>query len=219
MFVNALYMNWHNYSFYAFPPFSLIWNMPSEDSTGPGNRCSNKPPLASPTLVSSSPLSTYGQPSDSTMFQNPPDTVSQRCTSPLEEPAAANSLQTLRRTFEQRGISSQAADIIIRSWTCGTQKQYQPYIKKWLEFCHGRESNPYDPPIATVLDFLVSLLSEKGLGYSTLNTARSAISATVLPLNDVTIGSNPIISRFMKGISKSTRLHLVARQHGTLILF
>ena len=24
MFVNALYMNWHNYSFYAFPPFSLI---------------------------------------------------------------------------------------------------------------------------------------------------------------------------------------------------
>ena len=143
-------MNWHNYSFYAFPPFSLIWNMPSEDSTGPGNRRSNSPPLASPTLVSSSPLSTYGQPSDSTMFQNPPDTVSQRCTSPLEEPAAANSLQTLRRTFEQRGISSQAADIIIRSWTCGTQKQYQPYIKKWLEFCHGRENNPYDPPIATV---------------------------------------------------------------------
>ena len=24
MFVNALYMNWHNYSFYSFPPFSLI---------------------------------------------------------------------------------------------------------------------------------------------------------------------------------------------------
>ena len=24
MFVNALFMNWHNYSFYAFPPFSLI---------------------------------------------------------------------------------------------------------------------------------------------------------------------------------------------------
>ena len=69
MFVNALYMNWHNYSFYAFPPFSLIWNMPSEDSTGPGNRRSNSPPLVSPTLVSSSPLSTYGQPSDSTMFQ------------------------------------------------------------------------------------------------------------------------------------------------------
>ena len=129
------------------------------------------------------------------MLQNPPDTVSQRCTSPLEEPAAVNSLQTLRRTFEQRGISSQAADIIIRSWTCGTQKQYQPYIKKWLEFCHGRENNPYDPPIATVLDFVVSL-HEKGLGYSTLNTARSAISTIVLPHNDVTIGSNPIIILF-----------------------
>ena len=96
------------------------------------------------------------------MLQNPPDTVSQRCTSPLEEPAAANSLQTLRRTFEQRGISSQATDIIIQSWTSGTGKQYQPYIKKWLEFCHGRENNLYDPPIATVFDFLVSL-NEKGL--------------------------------------------------------
>ena len=78
MFVNALYMNWHNYSFYAFPPFSLIWNMPSEDSTGPGNRRSNSPPLASPTLVSSSPLSTYRQPSDSTMFQNPPHPSDQK---------------------------------------------------------------------------------------------------------------------------------------------
>ena len=135
------------------------------------------------------------------MLQNPPDTVSQRCTSPLEEPAAANSLQTLRPTFEQRGISSQATDIIIQSWTSGTQKQYQPYIKKWLEFCHRRENNPYDPPIVTVLDVLVSL-HQKGLGYSTLNTARSAISAIVLPHNDVTIGSNPIISRFMKRIFK-----------------
>ena len=28
--------------------------------------------------------------------------------------------------FEQRSISSQATDIIIQSWTSGTQKQYQP---------------------------------------------------------------------------------------------
>ena len=52
-----------------------------------------------------------------------------------------------------------------------------------------------------MLDFLVSL-HEKGLGYSTLNTARSTISAIVLPHNHITIGSNPIISRFRKGIFK-----------------
>ena len=45
-------------------------------------------------------------------------------------------------------------------------------------------------------------LHEKGLGYSTLNTARSAISTIVLPHNDVTIGSSPIISRFMRRIFK-----------------
>ena len=45
-------------------------------------------------------------------------------------------------------------------------------------------------------------LHEKRLGYSTLNTARSAISTIVLPHNDVTIGSNPIISRFTTIIFK-----------------
>lgn len=67
--------------------------------------------------------------------------------------------------------------------------------------CSGRESNPYDPPVGTVLDFLVTL-HEQGLKYSTLNTARSAVSAVVLPTNNQAIGSHPLVSRFMRGIYK-----------------
>ena len=57
------------------------------------------------------------------------------------------------------------------------------------------------PPIGTMLDFLVAL-HEKGLKYSTLNTARSAISAVVLPTNNHTIGTHPLVSRFMREIYK-----------------
>ena len=52
------------------------------------------------------------------------------------------------------------------------------------------------------MDFLVSLL-EQGLPYTTINTARSALSAIILPTDNVNIGSHPIVSRFMKGIFKN----------------
>lgn len=90
----------------------------------------------------------------------------------------------------------------MQSWSANTHKQYQPYVAQWLEFCRGRETNPYDPPIGTVLDFLVTL-HDKGLKYSTLNTAKSAISAVILPTNNHTIGTHPLVSRFMRGIYKS----------------
>ena len=53
-----------------------------------------------------------------------------------------------------------------------------------------------------MLDFLVSL-HEQGLTYTTINTARSALSAIILPNDNVNIGSHPIASRFVKGIFKN----------------
>ena len=158
MFVNALSMNWHNYSFYAFPPFSLI------------GTCLQKIQQDRATGVVIVPL-WPAQPWFPVLLYlltgNPRILPCSKTLLTQSHNGALHPLRnqlrliacklSCRRTFEQRGISSQATDIIIQSWTSGTQKQYQPYINKWLEFCHGRENNPYDPPIATVLDFLVSL--------------------------------------------------------------
>lgn len=49
-----------------------------------------------------------------------------------------------------------------------------------------------------VLEFLFELYSS-GLGYSALNTARSAISA-VLQIKDLPVGEHPLVKRFMKGV-------------------
>jgi len=50
-----------------------------------------------------------------------------------------------------------------------------------------------------VLDFLTGLFS-LGLGYSAINTARSAISAVVQTDGDKKMGEHPLICRFVRGV-------------------
>ena len=73
---------------------------------------------------------------------------------------------------------------------------------KWHRYCAEREIKPYNPPLNIVLDFLVHLHNQD-LEYTTINTARNAILAIILPQGTTTIGSHQIISRFMKGIYRS----------------
>ena len=62
-----------------------------------------------------------------------------------------------------------------------------------------RKSNPLSASIGTVSQFLTSLYAS-GLSYSTVNTYRSAISMTHLPIDGVPVGSHYLIKRLMKGI-------------------
>jgi hypothetical protein len=45
------------------------------------------------------------------------------------------------------------------------------------------------------------MLFQSGLGYSALNTARSALSSVLTLPNGVTVGDHPRIKRFMRGVS------------------
>ena len=53
-----------------------------------------------------------------------------------------------------------------------------------------------------MLDFLDSLY-EQGLSYTTINTERSALSAIILPTDNVNMGSHVIVPRFTKDIFKN----------------
>ena len=138
--------------------------------------------------------------------------ASQQRNSPSQQTVATRGLQSIRESLQQRDISSKATNIILQSWSTGTQKQYALHIKKWHDFCSKWEFNPYNPPLNTVLDFLVSL-HEQGLSYTTINTARSALSSIILPTDNANTGSHPIVSRFMKGIFKKNPP--VPRYHAT----
>ena len=85
------------------------------------------------------------------------------------------------------------------SWQTGTKKQYNTYLGKWLEFCRQGEVNKYTPTINQALSFLKSL-QDKGLSYSAINTARSALSTIISVPDCHTFGSHPLETRFMKGV-------------------
>ena len=90
------------------------------------------------------------------------------------------------------------------SWRSGTQKQYKVYLEKWILFCCEGEVNYCSPPISDALEFLMGLYAQ-GLGYSTLNTARSALSS-ILPISDCqNFGSHPLVVRFMKGVFETRK--------------
>ena len=177
--------------------------MSPENIMGTSHRCVNSTCLANSTLVYSFDEPASGQAAHTATMGDASDSTSQRGSPPTATSTSPNGLLSLWGSFKQRGISDKAAAIILSSWAPGTRKQYQPYIEKWLQFCAKWESYRYDIPVKIVLDFLVTLY-EQNLEYTTINTARSAISAIAVPKDNVTnIGGHPVISRFMKGIFRS----------------
>ena len=198
-FINAFLMNWKRYYFYAFPPFSLLAT------------CLQKIEQDQSTGILIVPMWTT-QPWFTILLNLLTDNLlALPQTDSLLFLPHSNAIHPLSRRLQlmackvsgspsSRDISSKATNIILQSWSTGTQKQYN--IKKWHEFCSKWEVNSYNPHLNTVLDFLVSL-HEQGLSYTTIKTARSALSAIILPTDNVNIGSHPIVSHFMKGIFKS----------------
>lgn len=91
---------------------------------------------------------------------------------------------------------------MLQSWRESTRNQYGVYLKKWTTFC---SIDLHDISVNNVLSFLTSLY-ESGLGYSSINTARSALSSLDCG-STCPVGNHPLICRFMKGayISRPTQ--------------
>ena len=88
------------------------------------------------------------------------------------------------------------------SWKDGTQKRYATYISRWIENCERLKTDPFNTSVHVALNFLADQYHNFSLGYSAVNTARSALSA-ILTLTDspgVAFGTHKLVARFMKGI-------------------
>lgn len=88
---------------------------------------------------------------------------------------------------------------MIQSFRSSTQAVYNCYISKWRSYA---SENSFDADIASparVANFLASLF-DAGAGYSTVNSARSALSAYLPMLSGQTIGSHPVVCRVIKGV-------------------
>lgn len=108
------------------------------------------------------------------------------------------SLSHIWQTLRHRGVPEDTTSIILASWRNSTQKQYLCYQRKWNRFCTARQINPFCPTLIQLLEFLTFLFNS-GQGYSSINTARSALSASLSCMQKYTVGSHPSIKRSMKG--------------------
>ena len=109
-----------------------------------------------------------------------------------------NGFQYIRKILRKQGLHEDAQDIIIKSWRDSTRKQYNTYITQWLSYSK-RQTNPFKPSNNVIIQFLTSLYN-RGLSYTAINTARSAISTFVKITGKVDIHKDEIISRFMRGV-------------------
>ena len=117
---------------------------------------------------------------------------------PIQE-NGSDCMQIVRQSFETQGISQKATSIILQSWRKGTTKQYSSYIKRWTTYCHKKQIDPVSATVPQALDFLVELF-ESGIGYSGINTARSALSSVLKPVDGMTFGAQESVKRFLKGV-------------------
>ena len=60
-----------------------------------------------------------------------------------------------------------------------------------------RSCDPLQPTVTDVIEFLTEIF-QSGIGYSCLNTARSALSAVIVFPDNTPAGSHPLVIRFMK---------------------
>lgn len=83
-----------------------------------------------------------------------------------------------------------------------SNRLYGSYLVKWETFCDKLGIDPISPPLPKALDFLQALLSDKETdrGYSTIATARSALSSILVIDGNIKFGEHPAVKQFMKGV-------------------
>ena len=84
------------------------------------------------------------------------------------------------------------------AWRPSTKKVYTTYLNKWSLFCVERNIDILHPTLPQACKFL-RLLSDGGLGYTALNTARSALSTILPSYGKNTFGSHPYVCLLLKG--------------------
>ena len=171
----------------------------TENPTGQGQGHHDSTSMANTDLVPTAATITVQPTLDLQTIQQPTSACIPQQTAPTTPETPLDGLSALRNSFGQYSVSKEVTEILMASWRPGNQKQYKTYLKKWLEFCSKRKIHYSSPKISEAVEFLMTLHNQ-GLCYSSINTARSALSPILTINNCGNFGSHPLVTRFMKGI-------------------
>ena len=105
----------------------------------------------------------------------------------------------VRQSLQARGISGDAAKLILAAWRPVTNSVYNSAWNKWHSWCDERKIDSFCPTLANITAFLAHSF-DKGLEYRTINTYRSALSGVLPPIEGFPVGQHPLVVRLLKGI-------------------
>ena len=94
----------------------------------------------------------------------------------------------------------EAVDLLMNSWRPATVKAYDTYIKQWQNFVNTNRI--LCPSHIHVSNFLATLY-KSGASHSTVNLARSAVSAYLNKNGLNAVGSHLMVCRLMTGVFQS----------------
>ena len=116
-----------------------------------------------------------------------------------EEPTLPGRMETVWSAVQNQGISREAFQIICSSWRRGTEKAYSSTWGKWSRWCSQRQTDPFPRSVGPIIEFLTMKFKE-GMQYSTMNSYRSALSATLPPIEGHPVGQHPLVCRLLQGM-------------------
>lgn len=105
----------------------------------------------------------------------------------------------LIRKVKKFHFSKEAMELYLNSWDDKTQRQYNVYLRKWVMFCVDKGKDPFDCSLRTGVNFLVKMYKEN-YAYSSINTARSALSNVLEKYEGVDFGQHFAVCKIMKGV-------------------
>ena len=217
MAIDAFSLNWKGQYFYAFPPFSLINRVLQKVEQDQSQGIPIVPmwttqvwfprllrPLTDHPLILPKGSSTVTLPFNQDKVYH------------LQKALNSSGMQSIRKSLTSRGVAEKAAKAILQCWRGSTQKQYSTYLNKWLLCCSSSGLDPYQATPTQALEAQAeeaqaleaqatqaqvhTELCEQGLGYSAINTVRSALSQEVHIPSGVSFGELPIVKQFLKGV-------------------
>ena len=108
-------------------------------------------------------------------------------------------MSVVGRKLDATQLSTPTKNIILASYREGTVKQYRSYLSRWEKFCENNNLDIFQPGLENAIEFLTEVFNS-GVGYSAVNTARSALSSIIILPDGQTFGEHPLVRRFLKGV-------------------
>ena len=104
-----------------------------------------------------------------------------------------------RESFD---LNQTAQKLVEASWRTSTKGRYNGAWSKWVNWCSSNRVQAASPALSDVCNYLAHLY-ECGAQYRTINVHRSALSATLKPIEGFCVGQHPIVCRLLKGAFNS----------------